>query len=146
MPHPINSTLAHWTGHGAPLLSSRLFDSSLGRCLPRDLASCPSVVCKETLWGICWLPTWSECHHCSHSQQSALHCLQDDVPSFDDALAFSIMEEDLGRPLASVFSSISEHPIAAASLGQVRGWGYSGYPALTFACIWYIVQIWVHYG
>ncbi len=29
------------------------------------------------------------------------------------------MEEDLGRPIAAVFSSISEHPIAAASLGQV---------------------------
>lgn len=33
--------------------------------------------------------------------------------------AFSIMEEDLGRPLEQVFSSISERPIAAASLGQV---------------------------
>ena len=30
------------------------------------------------------------------------------------------MEEELGRPIAQVFSSISEHPIAAASLGQVR--------------------------
>lgn len=45
--------------------------------------------------------------------------VQDDVPSFDDAQAFAIMEEELGRPLAAVFSSISEHPIAAASLGQV---------------------------
>lgn len=34
--------------------------------------------------------------------------------------AFSIMEEQLGRPLAAVFSSISERPIAAASIGQVR--------------------------
>lgn len=33
--------------------------------------------------------------------------------------AFQIMEEELGRPIAQVFSSISEHPIAAASLGQV---------------------------
>ena len=30
------------------------------------------------------------------------------------------MQEDLRRPIAEVFSSISEHPIAAASLGQVR--------------------------
>jgi predicted unusual protein kinase regulating ubiquinone biosynthesis (AarF/ABC1/UbiB family) len=45
--------------------------------------------------------------------------LQDDVPSFPDVQAFQIMEEDLGRPIAAVFSSISEHPIAAASLGQV---------------------------
>ena len=33
--------------------------------------------------------------------------------------AFQIMEEELGRPIAEVFSSISERPIAAASLGQV---------------------------
>mmetsp|Transcript_18681 Transcript_18681/g.56469 ORF Transcript_18681/g.56469 Transcript_18681/m.56469 type:complete len:672 (-) Transcript_18681:1930-3945(-) len=45
--------------------------------------------------------------------------LQDDVPPFPDALAFEMMEQDLGRPIAAVFSSISEHPIAAASLGQV---------------------------
>ena len=30
-----------------------------------------------------------------------------------------MMQEELGRPVASVFSSISEGPIAAASLGQV---------------------------
>lgn len=29
------------------------------------------------------------------------------------------MEAELGRPLAAVFSSISDGPIAAASLGQV---------------------------
>ena len=41
------------------------------------------------------------------------------MPSFDDDLAFAIMEEELGKSLGEVFSSISEHPIAAASLGQV---------------------------
>jgi hypothetical protein len=30
------------------------------------------------------------------------------------------MEEELGCPIAEVFSSISERPIAAASLGQAR--------------------------
>eukprot|EP00884_Botryococcus_braunii_P017323 jgi/Botrbrau1/4274/Bobra.0390s0014.1 len=45
--------------------------------------------------------------------------LQDDVPPFPDEQAFQIMEEELGRPLGLVFSSISERPIAAASLGQV---------------------------
>ncbi|KAK9804231.1 hypothetical protein WJX72_002551 [[Myrmecia] bisecta] len=45
--------------------------------------------------------------------------LQDDVPPFPDDQAFAIMEEQLGRPLAAVFSSISERPVAAASLGQV---------------------------
>ncbi|KAG2497142.1 hypothetical protein HYH03_004733 [Edaphochlamys debaryana] len=45
--------------------------------------------------------------------------LQDDVPPFPDAEAFAIMEEQLGRRLEEVFSSISERPVAAASLGQV---------------------------
>ncbi|PNW74014.1 hypothetical protein CHLRE_13g581850v5 [Chlamydomonas reinhardtii] len=45
--------------------------------------------------------------------------LQDDVPPFPDAVAFAMMEEQLGRRLEEVFSSISERPVAAASLGQV---------------------------
>ncbi|GFH10992.1 putative aarF domain-containing protein kinase [Haematococcus lacustris] len=45
--------------------------------------------------------------------------LQDDVPSFPDAQAFAIIEEQLGQPLEQLFSSISEGPVAAASLGQV---------------------------
>lgn len=45
--------------------------------------------------------------------------LQDDVPPFPDEQAFAIIESSLGRPLGEVFSSISERPIAAASLGQV---------------------------
>jgi predicted unusual protein kinase regulating ubiquinone biosynthesis (AarF/ABC1/UbiB family) len=45
---------------------------------------------------------------------------QDDVPCFPDEVAFEIMRNELGRPLEEVFSSISEKPIAAASLGQVR--------------------------
>lgn len=45
--------------------------------------------------------------------------LQDDVPSFPDKEAFAIIEAQLGRPIGEVFSSISERPVAAASLGQV---------------------------
>lgn len=44
---------------------------------------------------------------------------QDDVPPFPDEVAFAIIESELGRPLGEVFSSISERPVAAASLGQV---------------------------
>lgn len=33
--------------------------------------------------------------------------------------AFAIIEEELGRPIEDIFSSISEMPVAAASLGQV---------------------------
>lgn len=45
--------------------------------------------------------------------------LQDDVPPFPDTEAFAIIEAQLGRPLGEVFTSISESPVAAASLGQV---------------------------
>ncbi|CAK9312893.1 unnamed protein product [Citrullus colocynthis] len=45
--------------------------------------------------------------------------LQDDVPPFPNEVAFSIIEEELGRPLEAVFSKISSRTIAAASLGQV---------------------------
>jgi ABC1 atypical kinase-like domain len=63
-------------------------------------------------------PPGPACHAASDKILASV--AQDDVPSFSDAQAFQIMEEDLGRPIAAVFSSISEHPIAAASLGQVR--------------------------
>lgn len=42
--------------------------------------------------------------------------------------AFAIMEEELGQPLGAVFSSISERPIAAASLGQVCPQFLSSFP------------------
>ncbi|KAJ7962120.1 ABC1-like kinase [Quillaja saponaria] len=45
--------------------------------------------------------------------------LQDALPTFPDAEAFSCIEKELGVPLDSIYSSISPSPIAAASLGQV---------------------------
>ncbi|KAJ0964970.1 hypothetical protein J5N97_026108 [Dioscorea zingiberensis] len=45
--------------------------------------------------------------------------LQDALPTFPDAEAFSCIEKELGLPLDSIYSSISPSPIAAASLGQV---------------------------
>lgn len=45
--------------------------------------------------------------------------LQDQLPSFDNAIAFSIIERELGRPIEELYSQISPHPVAAASLGQV---------------------------
>lgn len=45
--------------------------------------------------------------------------LQDALPTFPDAEAFSCIERELGLSLDSIFSSISPSPIAAASLGQV---------------------------
>ncbi|MEN9205786.1 MAG: AarF/ABC1/UbiB kinase family protein, partial [Thermostichales cyanobacterium DRC_bins_46] len=49
--------------------------------------------------------------------------LQDELPPFDNALAFQIIEEELGLPPAQIYREIGESPIAAASLGQV----YQGY-------------------
>ena len=50
--------------------------------------------------------------------------LQDDVPCFPDKIAFEIIRAELGRPIEEVFSSFSERPIAAASLGQVSRTAY----------------------
>ena len=46
---------------------------------------------------------------------------QDQLPTFYDSDAFACIERELGRPLDSIFEVISPSPIAAASLGQVRG-------------------------
>lgn len=48
-----------------------------------------------------------------------LRSLCDAVPSFPNATAFAMMEEELGRPVRDMYSEISDKPIAAASLGQV---------------------------
>ncbi|KAK8964831.1 hypothetical protein KSP40_PGU014718 [Platanthera guangdongensis] len=45
--------------------------------------------------------------------------LQDDVPPFPNQVAFDIIEEELGKPLEMIFSRITSHTIAAASLAQV---------------------------
>lgn len=111
------------------------------------LASRPDIIREDYMNELCILQVRRQpaalavhfhatcCSRLPHVETHSRHCqeisavrlgnscfLQDDVPSFPDAQAFQIMEEDLGRPLAAVFSSISEHPIAAASLGQVSCW------------------------
>lgn len=65
------------------------------------------------------IPFKSQSHDSVLSHYSLRFFLQDDVPPFSDETAFAIMEQQLGRPLDLVFSSISEKPVAAASLGQV---------------------------
>ena len=45
--------------------------------------------------------------------------LQDEVPSFDNNLAFEIIRNELGRPITSIFSELDSTPLASASLGQV---------------------------
>lgn len=45
--------------------------------------------------------------------------LQDQLPPFDSAIAFQIIEQELQRPIREVYREISPQPVAAASLGQV---------------------------
>ncbi len=45
--------------------------------------------------------------------------LQDQLPAFDNALAFATIETELQRSVKDIFSEISPDPVAAASLGQV---------------------------
>ncbi|NEO86206.1 MAG: AarF/ABC1/UbiB kinase family protein [Spirulina sp. SIO3F2] len=45
--------------------------------------------------------------------------LQDQLPPFDNALAFATIERELDRPIDEVYREIGPNPIAAASLGQV---------------------------
>ncbi|KAF4389116.1 hypothetical protein F8388_026845 [Cannabis sativa] len=49
----------------------------------------------------------------------ALSDLHDQIPPFPRTIAMKIIEEELGSPLESFFSYISEEPVAAASFGQV---------------------------
>lgn len=53
--------------------------------------------------------------------------LQDQLPPFEQALAFQTIETELGRSITEIYSQISPEPVAAASLGQVyRGRLHSG--------------------
>lgn len=45
--------------------------------------------------------------------------VQNNLPTFSNEDAFACIERELGLPLDSIFSLISQSPIAAASLGQV---------------------------
>ncbi|MEA5580794.1 AarF/ABC1/UbiB kinase family protein [Nodularia harveyana UHCC-0300] len=45
--------------------------------------------------------------------------LQDQLPAFDNAIAYQIIETELDRPISEVYSELSPNPVAAASLGQV---------------------------
>jgi len=48
-----------------------------------------------------------------------LRVLQDKLPPFDISVAKATVEEELGRPVAEIFSEFSE-PVAAASIAQVH--------------------------
>lgn len=45
--------------------------------------------------------------------------LQDQLPPFDNALAYQFIQEELGAPPNEIYAELTADPIAAASLGQV---------------------------
>jgi predicted unusual protein kinase regulating ubiquinone biosynthesis (AarF/ABC1/UbiB family) len=45
--------------------------------------------------------------------------LQDDLPAFPHTIALRTIEEELGAPVEQLFEEFPDHPVAAASLGQV---------------------------
>jgi predicted unusual protein kinase regulating ubiquinone biosynthesis (AarF/ABC1/UbiB family) len=45
--------------------------------------------------------------------------LQDQIPPFDNEVAYRFIEEELGAPYQDIYDDLSPDPIAAASLGQV---------------------------
>lgn len=45
--------------------------------------------------------------------------MQDNLPPFSTREAVPIIEEELGSPISTIFSELSETPVAAASFGQV---------------------------
>ena len=45
--------------------------------------------------------------------------LQDDLPAFDHAKALATIQSELGAPAEQLFATFPDHPVAAASLGQV---------------------------
>lgn len=49
----------------------------------------------------------------------ALSELHDQIPPFPQTVAMKIIEEELGCPVESVYTNISDKPVAAASFGQV---------------------------
>ena len=52
--------------------------------------------------------------------QQELQRLQADAPEMPTSLVLDIVAADLGRPLRQVFADFNEHPMAAASVGQVH--------------------------
>lgn len=58
-------------------------------------------------------------HFVSKLRLQALSELHDQIPPFPRSMAMKIIEKELGSPVDSFFSYISEEPVAAASFGQV---------------------------
>lgn len=103
-------------------------------CLPFSLSQCSVVkVCDPSKWPSSMRLTRTFAGHVvsiiglavlSHVATPVLFslnlCLYMQVPSFDNKVAMTMIQQELGRPWQDVYSQLTPRPIAAASLGQVR--------------------------
>ena len=107
------------------LFSNLWVDTVLGRGDMPDIVKCRAAQLRETLTALG--PSFIKAGQVLANRpdimrsdyMSELTILQDDVPPFSDEEAFATIRAQLNRPIDEVFSSISDRPIAAASLGQV---------------------------
>ena len=76
----------------------------LCKCTQCHVLDCCPWLCSETMLTVC--------------AATMPLCVQ--VPSFDNKVAMTMIEQELGRPWQEVYSQLTPRPIAAASLGQVR--------------------------
>ena len=68
---------------------------------------------------LCMLCAALGCRHKPRWAYAFLQSLCMQVPSFDNKVAMTMIQQELGRPWQEVYSQLTPRPIAAASLGQV---------------------------
>ncbi|KAM7504449.1 hypothetical protein LguiB_003353 [Lonicera macranthoides] len=114
---------------------SKLYGSSVDETAARSISQYNfGVVLKETMLNLG--PTFIKVGQSLSTRPDiigsemtkALSELHDQIPPFPRTAAMNIIEEELGSPVGTFFSYISEEPVAAASFGQVyRGTTNEGY-------------------
>ncbi|MBA3456126.1 MAG: AarF/ABC1/UbiB kinase family protein [Deltaproteobacteria bacterium] len=88
----------------------------------RDLARRTAAIAAELRGGIAKLGQLASCRPdlVGSIWASELAKLQDEVPAIDTAEIRARVEAELGRPIAAVFATFDDTPLAAASLAQVH--------------------------